>query len=162
MGILSKITNALGGSLVGEVLDTVKEYFPPDMPPEKVAEMEARAKEIENQKLEIVNNAIAESEKAINRRIEIYEGTASDLKSIPVLGPIMLFIRGAQRPVWGFAALYLDFMVFAGQWKITDDTISTSFMMMNILVLGFLFGERAVKNVTPLLTNFIKSKNGMN
>lgn len=55
----------------------------------------------------------------------------------------------------------MDFMVFSGAWKIDEfvkivgnNTIGTNiesaFWMINFLVLGFLFGERAMKNVLPL------------
>ncbi|WP_230413519.1 hypothetical protein [Zooshikella ganghwensis] len=61
----------------------------------------------------------------------------------------MLFLRGAQRPVWGFATLYLDLCWFA-TWQLTVQQ-ETALTLINVLVLGFLFGERAIKNVMPLI-----------
>jgi len=90
----------------------------------------------------------------------MYEGTASDLKSIPVLGAVMLFLRGSQRPVWGFATILLDYQVFSASWKLDDPIISNAFWVVNFLVLGFLFGERAVTNIMPFITNMIQAKNG--
>ena len=77
------------------------------------------------------------------------------------LGRIVIFLRGAQRPIWGYFVLVMDIMVFSGRWnlvKLAEQTktasmvdIQSAFWIINFLVLGFLFGERAVKNVMPLL-----------
>jgi hypothetical protein len=96
---------------------------------------------------------------ALNERVIQMEGTASDLRAIPVLGSIMLFIRGSQRPVWGFATLFIDYQVFSKAWEMpAGDPRSAAFTALNLLVLGFLFGERAVKNVMPLIIEFFKQK----
>jgi len=93
-----------------------------------------------------------------NKRIAEQEGTAKDLLQLPVIGRIMIFFRGAQRPVWGFGVLYFDFQVFSSVWTIPAGTMESAFWIINFLVLGFLFGERAVKNVLPLVTQFLASK----
>jgi len=88
------------------------------------------------------------------RRTEALEGTAADLKSMPVLGRLMLFLRGAQRPVWGFAALWMVYhQPFSGAWTLSGRQESI-LMAITVLVLGFLFGERAVKNVAPIMGQF--------
>lgn len=109
---------------------------------------------------EIELRQIAAEEKAeFNKRIHDLEGTAKDLIQAGWLGKIVLFARGAQRPVWGFAVLALDFAVFSGQYSLPEGgQMESTFYIINLLVLGFLFGERAVKNVAPLITNYLKSK----
>jgi hypothetical protein len=60
----------------------------------------------------------------------------------------------------------MDFMVFSGQWPLTGSTtqnaansldLQSAFWVINFLVLGFLFGERAMRNVMPFFQNRIQS-----
>jgi hypothetical protein len=110
-------------------------------------------KEIEANK--VLNDAAAQ----LDKRIAEQEGTAADLKTIPVLGHILIFARGAQRPVWGFATLYMDF-----KWLFEPGTFTeqqqTAMIVINILVLGFLFGERTIKNLEPLIIKVFGKNNG--
>lgn len=105
-----------------------------------------------------------EMQMAFQKRIREMEGTASDLKSAGALGKVVLFLRGVQRPLWGFSLLYLDFMVFSGKWELQPSlggiaasvagnlpSLESTFWMINMLVLGFLFGERALKNILPTI-----------
>jgi hypothetical protein len=94
----------------------------------------------------------------LNKRIAEMEGTASDLLALPFIGRIMLFLRGSQRPTWGFGVLYFDFMIFSEQWQLAEGTQESAFWIINFLVLGFLFGERAMKNVLPLVTQFLSTR----
>ena len=96
--------------------------------------------------------------KALTDRIGQLEGTASDLKAVPVLGPAMLFMRGAQRPVIGYAMMYLDYMVFSGAWTVKEGPMMNLFFLMNALVLAFLFGERAIKNVAPMIGDMLQAR----
>lgn len=157
-GILNAVTGG-GSGLAGEIIGAVKDYFPPDMAPEKKAQMELDLQRLAFEREKAVDAAIAESEKAVNDRIAQYEGTASDLKAVPIIGPLMLFARGAQRPVWGFACLYMDYEVFSAKWALAPGSQSAAaFYIINVLVLGFLFGERAVKNVAPFITDMLAAK----
>lgn len=162
MSILSDLASVATGGLGKVIADTVVKYFPPDMTPEQKANIELAAQTIELQRTVQFNTAQQEAEKALNERIAMYEGTASDLKAVPFLGAFMLFVRGAQRPTWGFAAMYLDYMVFSGFWKLSDPVISNAFWVVNFLVLGFLFGERAVTNVMPFITNMVQARQQKN
>lgn len=166
MGILSGVLSVLtGGSSdvatnIGTgLVDAIKSYFPPDMTPEQKANIELAANNFGLQKQIEAAKEINDAEKALDDRIAMYEGSASDLKAVPILGPVMLFLRGAQRPVWGFATIYIDYAVFSGMWKLSDPTVANAFWIVNSLVLGFLFGERAVTNVMPYITNMIATKN---
>jgi hypothetical protein len=158
MGFLDKLASVATGGLAGAVLDVVKTYFPPDLSAEKKAEMQVAIERLAMERERNTNDAIRDSEQAINERIRAYEGTASDLASLPILGPIMLFLRGAQRPIIGYATMYLDYQVFSGTWELTPGQQESAFWVINLLVLGFLFGERAVKNVAPMITGMVQAR----
>lgn len=147
------------GSFASDILNTVKEYFPPDM---SEAEKQSMKIAIENQIIKkelLLHKQIVETEKTLTDRISQLEGTASELKTIPVVGPLMIFLRGCQRPAFGFGCLYMDWKVFSGAWIVADGgTLASAFLVMNILVLGFLFGERAIKNVAPFLERVVAAK----
>jgi hypothetical protein len=154
MGIMSSIgdalTGGLGSTLATGAMEIIKNRFPA-----KLSEAEGKALEIElialnnNQMAQLAKLANDQTEE-FNTRIKEMEGTAKDLKGIPILGPIVLFMRGVQRPVWGFGTLYLDYKWFAGEW-VLDEQQASAATIINLLVLGFLFGERAIKNLEPLL-----------
>lgn len=166
MTILGNVLSAItgGGSDGAESLGTglvkaIEDYFPPSITPEQRASIQLAADNFGLQK-EIQLAALAsDAEKEVDSRIAMYEGSASDLKAIPILGPMMLFLRGAQRPVWGFATIYFDYAVFSGLYKLTDSMVQNAFWILNTLVLGFLFGERAVTNIMPYITNMVAVKN---
>lgn len=146
---------ATGGG--GKVLwDAVESFFPtPEAKLQAKIAMDAAAAQQEKQQLD---SALAFAE-SLNERISQQEGTAADLKSIPIVGPLMLFLRGAQRPVWGYAVLFMDYQVYSGIWKLDASRPEESavFYIINFLVLGFLFGERAIINILPLVQNFLST-----
>lgn len=158
MGFLDKLADIATGGLGSAVMDIVKTYFPPDISPEKRAQMQVELERLAMEREKNTNDAIRDSEQAINERIKAYEGTAADLASMPILGPLMLFLRGAQRPIIGYATIVLDYQVFSGAWKLAPGEQSSAFWVINLLVLGFLFGERAVKNVAPLIQNMMQAR----
>lgn len=166
MGILDGVISALTGgtsdgvtSLGTGLINAVEKYFPPSMTAEQKANIQLAADNFALQKEAQLSSLAIDAEKEVDARIAMYEGTATDLKSIPILGPFMLFLRGAQRPIWGFVMMYFDYGVFSGMWKLTDPMISNAFWILNFLILGFLFGERAVMNVMPFITNMIATRN---
>lgn len=154
MSLLDKITDIATGGLGKQVFDLVKTYFPPDMTPEAKANMQVALEQLAIQREREVNQARTEAERAINERIAAHEGTASDLKSLPILGSIMLFLRGSQRPIWGFATLWFDYQWYTVWTSLTPEQ-EASLYVINILVLGFLFGERAIINVMPIVMPII-------
>lgn len=158
MSFLSKLGDVFSGGLASTVIDAVEKYFPPDMTPQQKMDLQKEMSQLELEKSKEVNKAIAEAESAINDRIAQYEGTAKDLAQMPVIGRIVLFARGCQRPLWGFATMYCDFMWFSGEWPTMTDQQQSALWVINLLVLGFLFGERAVKNVTPLIGQYFGKK----
>lgn len=160
MSFWEKITSAVGGSLFGEVKDLITDYFPPDMSPKQKAELQQKLSELEAKKTQQLHQASIEADRVLNERIENQEGTASDLKQLPIVGRIVLFLRGTQRPVWGFFAMYMDYVWFTSpstkliegvQVATYTEQQQTALIVINILVLTFLFGERSIKNLEPLI-----------
>ena len=157
MGLLSKITDFVSGGLFGEIKDTVMSYFPPDMSPKDKAEAELKLQQMLNNKAMEANKILNEAATQLDDRIREQEGTAKDLKSIPVIGTIIIFLRGVQRPMWGYATLVMDY-----KWFFEDHTFNeqqqTAMIVINMLVLGFLFGERTIKNLEPLILKIFGNK----
>ena len=154
MSILAKLGEFVGGGLFKEVKSLVQDYFPPDMSPQQRAELEINLQEIAAQKEIQVNRLMLEAEQALTQRITQLEGSAQDLRAIPIVGPLVIFLRGLQRPLWGYAVLYIDVMWFSGKWQLAEQQESAMWII-NLLVLGFLFGERAVQNIAPLISELI-------
>lgn len=149
--LIGTVTGVLPEAL-SKILDRV---LPDKLTEEEKAQVKAQVaaatREHELTVLKLANEADAE----FNRRIVELEGTAKDLKAIPIIGPIVLLLRGAFRPLFAYGVLIWDWKMFSGDWMIQDREI---ILAINVLVLGFFFGERAVKNVMPLLTKFRGSK----
>jgi hypothetical protein len=158
-GLVEKIAGVATGGLATTIFDTVKDYFPPDMSPEKKAALKLDLDKLALEKEKEVNRAVQEEADAINKRIEIYEGTAKDLLSVPIFGAIMLFLRGSQRTVWSFGAIYFDY-VWLVDGKVLSSQAQTALIVINLLVLAFLFGERALKNLAPLITELLVARKG--
>lgn len=157
MSLFSKVADLLGGGLAETIVDAAKVYFPPAMTPQERAGVEeAIRKASRDHEVKLLQLAQAE-QAAFDARVKEQEGTASDLKAMPVIGPVVVFARGAQRPVWGFATLWMDWLYFFGGHSFTDKQESAIYVI-NILVLGFLFGERAVKNVMPIVAQAMQNR----
>ncbi len=154
--IASGLLNTLTGGLADTLYDVVKTYFPPDMSAGEKSKVMLQLQQLEMQKKQQAGRALLEAEQAITARISALEGTARDLKSLPIIGRLVIFARGCQRPVWGFFTLYLDYQWFT-RWDLTEQQQS-ALMVINLLVLGFLFGERAMKNVAPYLVDAIHKR----
>jgi len=154
------LINVLSGGLAEKLVDKVSEYFPPSMSDAEKAKLQINIERTANEQERLLLKAAVEQTAEFNRRIAEMEGTAKDLKSIPFLGAFILFLRGVQRPAWGFATMYMDAMWFSGKWGALTQTQESALWLINLLVLIFLFGERAFKNVAPLLENMIKARFG--
>ena len=157
--LLSGIANAATGGLGKEIIDKISDHFPPDLTPEQKANIQLATDNLILAREKETNLAVAAAETAINERVSMYEGTAKDLMGIPFLGSIILFLRGSQRIAWGYGALYFDWLWFFTPAKLPDRQ-EIALLSVNILVLGFLFGERAIKNLLPLFTEFLQTKKG--
>jgi hypothetical protein len=157
MSFLTGLVSAVTGGLPTILNRVVDKYLPESVPPEKKAEiqmaLEQAAHEHELEMLKVAFQCDAE----FNQRIKDMEGTAADLKSIPVLGNIMLFVRGVIRPAFGVGVLFWDWKVLSKAWEPPNQEL---FLAINVLVLGFYFGERAIQNVMPFLTRWREAGNG--
>lgn len=158
--MLSKIVSALTGGLSDTVLDGIKSYFPPDMSEEQKANVTLALKKIELERDIAANKAMADAEKSINERIAAHEGTAKDLMALPLVGRVIIFARGCQRPMWGFGVMWADVQWFSGAWGQLSQQQESSLWVINLLVLGFLFGERAIKNVMPFVSAYLGKGKG--
>jgi len=149
MNFFSKVIEIATGGFADKAIQVAEKWWPPEM-----SEHEKQVAKLEMLQLERAHEldlerAVNDAEKAFNERIKSLEGTASDLKSIPLIGPMIIFLRGVQRPLWGFNCLVLDWYWFTG-WDELSEKQETALIVINFLVLGFLFGERAVRNLLPL------------
>lgn len=157
MSIFKKLLDGVTGGFVATAVDTFKDYFPPDMSAEQISDLELRTQKLKSDIQKQTDDAANVAEELLTNRISQLEGTASDLKSVPFVGPLVLFLRGLQRPLWGYATLFMDYMWFS-EWTTLTSKQESALMAINILVLGFLFGERAIKNVMPLVTKLFEAK----
>jgi hypothetical protein len=169
MSFFTKVINFISGGIGEKIIETVREYFPPALSEADRVKIEVAIREASRQhELRLI--ALAQREQqAFDQRVKELEGTAADLRQFGFIGKIVIFLRGIQRPIWGFFVLYLDLMVFSGRWEFRGvesggasgalplDLLS-AFWVVNFLVLGFLFGERAMRNVMP----FFKQRMGVN
>ncbi len=153
---LKTVVGVATGGLSDRVLEIVDNVLPDSMSNEQRSALRIALQQEETKREALANDAANDQERNLTDRIAKLEGTASDLKSIPYLGAIVIFLRGAQRPTWGFAVLYMDLKVFKSEWPLQPDGYTEmAFWTINALVLGFLFGERAVKNVLPLISTYL-------
>lgn len=158
--MIGKIVSALTGGLADTVMDGIKSYFPPDMSDEQKANLKLALQKIELERDIAANKAMAEAEKSLNERIAAHEGTAKDLMALPLVGRVIIFARGCQRPVWGFGVMWADVQWFSGAWGQLSQQQESALWVINLLVLGFLFGERAIKNVMPFVSAYLGKGKG--
>ena len=151
MALLDKIGGLLGGGLGAKIAEIIGNRIADKAEAEKArVELETaigeRAHEIERMTLE----AVAEAERQFNERTIAMEGTANDLKALPYVGAVVIFLRGAYRPLFAYFTAYLDWVYFISGMGWTERQESL-LLAINLLVLIFFFGERAMKNVMPLI-----------
>lgn len=157
MNFLAKATDFIGGSLFKEIKDGVMKYFPPRMTPQEKANFEIQMERLLFEKRIEANKVLTDAAITLDKRISEQEGTAKDLLSLPIIGRLVLFLRGLQRPAWGFFTMYADFIWFSSDKTYTEQQ-QTALIMINLLVLGFLFGERTVLNFKPFIMKWLSRK----
>ncbi|MCO1336272.1 hypothetical protein MO867_18225 [Microbulbifer sp. OS29] len=159
MKLLKKLVDVAAGGIGNLAFDVAQKYFPLGMSETEREKARLDFENMEFQRIRQADAAALAAEQAQTERIKALEGSASDLKSMPILGPLVLFLRGCQRPLWGFSTLYLDWLWFS-QWNLTSGQ-ETALIVINSLVLGFLFGERAVRNMSPMIAEVFKARAGV-
>ena len=158
VGLVKKFL--LGGA-VGKLTDKLTGLIPTKISPLEKAQLEADILKASREfEIELLDKTNAEQQ-IFNDRIKDLEGTSKDLLAAGIFGKIILFARGCQRPTWGIFVLLLDWQVFSGKWSITDKEVGGAdlagvFWAINIIVLTFLFGERAIQNLSPLLEKILR------
>lgn len=152
MSLLNKVVDFVGGSMFKEIKEGVVSYFPPDMSQQQKAEFELKLERLLIEKQANANELLRQSANQLDKRINEQEGLANELKSVPFVGMIVILLRGIQRPFWVFATLVLDYKWFFDELTL-NDTQQTTLIIINSLVLGFMFGERAVQNLVPALAS---------
>ncbi|MCI5223362.1 MAG: hypothetical protein D3924_11980 [Candidatus Electrothrix sp. AR4] len=155
--VLSKTINELSSEKIAADFITT---LPESLSDQDRKEIAPKIENILAQKICALKIAKLEVENEVEEKFEKAVQTTKDLEKVPIFGPIGLFIRGMQRPIWGFALLYIDLKILSGAWPliqtlpqdaVTSTSAESTFWLINLLVLGFLFGERAVKNVMPMI-----------
>lgn len=151
MSFLGAVGKFLSGGTGEAIVGFVRDRWPPSMSDQQRAEMEALLTEATRDYELKLQQLAAAQDAEFNQRIKDLEGTAADLKGVWLLGPIVIFLRGLQRPVWGYCTLYLDFVWFTTDTSGWSEQQATAMIVINLIVLFFLFGERAAKNIMPLV-----------
>lgn len=160
--IFKSITEAVVGGATGGVsslAQKVMEYFPPSMSDKEKSELQLRITEVDNENKIKTLAAVNEAKAQFFEFTKDFEGTAKDLKDIKFFGPLMLFLRGSQRIIWGYGTLWIDFQIISGSWDIADDPqLKFIAIALTVIVGATLFGERAIQNVMPFLERFFLVK----
>jgi hypothetical protein len=118
MGFFDSVVNFLTGGLGTKIVDKVMNQFPDKLSEKEKADIKAAiveaSREHELKLLEIAK----QEEESFNKRIKELEGTAGDLEKFGFFGRLVVFLRGMQRPLWGYTVLIMDILVFSGRWDL--------------------------------------------
>lgn len=151
MSILAGVKSLFGDGIGKEIVGFIRDRWPAKLSEAELAELEIVTREAEHRRqMELLEYA-AQQDAAFNERTKELEGTASDLKTIPILGHLVIFARGMFRPVFAYFTLYLDVVWFTTDTGGWTDQQNTAMIVINCIVLVFFFGERTVKNLLPLI-----------
>lgn len=120
---------------------------------------EGTMKQIE---LDFEKHVLSEATKAdsvFREFIVKYEGSAEDYKGIPLVGPLLLALRGFIRPAFTLAVAWWDWLFFTTV-VVWDGEKIQLLGTINAVVLIFWFGERAVTNsgILNILTKVFEGK----
>lgn len=120
---------------------------------DKMSEKDAAELE-QNMEMFLLKEA-REENSAFREFVVQYEGAAKDYINVPIVGPLILVLRGMIRPVFTWAVGYWDYLYFTGTTSDWADEKIALLKAINIIVLMFWFGERAIKN-TGLMDLLLK------
>ena len=160
MGLVSGLMGFLRGDFVKNAMDFANTRWPPSMSEAQKAEMRILITDLTHRQAMELADLSRQDEEAFNKRTIDLEGTAADLKTIPVIGALIIFLRGAFRPLFAYGTGYIDWVYFTTDTADWPEQQRTLLFAINLLVLVFFFGERALKNVMPLITNALMAKAG--
>ena len=151
MKFLKGLMGFLNGSFVKDSMNFINTRWPPDMSEQAKAQMEIVIKDLLHKQAMEISAVAQEDEAMFNKRTTDLEGTAADLKTIPFVGALVIFLRGAFRPLFSYVTAYMDYIYFVTDTSDWSEQKQTLLIAINLLVLVFFFGERALKNVMPLI-----------
>ena len=146
--------------IIGKIIDTVvdkgagliSEFITDkDEANRLLHEMQKLKSEQDHERQVLEAETSKELELEFSKRVTQMEGTAKDLQQFGILGKIVVFFRGMFRPLFSYGVAYWDWLYFTSgaQWTEQQQTL---LLTVNLIVLVFYFGERAIKNLAPLLT----------
>ncbi len=150
--VAAGIAKFFGGGVGKEIVGIIGRQFPGKLSEAELAEIEQAAIELESKRDADAMQWAREQDAQFFSFTKDMEGTAADLKTIPFIGGLIIFLRGAFRPTFAYFTLYLD-----SQWFLTSTSVgwteqqNTAMIVINVVVLVFFFGERTVKNLMPLI-----------
>jgi len=157
MSLLAGVLSTLTGALPKAVNRAIDAVLPDKLSePEKEAIKTAATDAAHRHELEMTKEVVL-AEAQFNLRLKDMEGTAKDLSALPIIGKIVIFIRGCMRPAFCVSTIYWDWKILSHAWEPPDREL---FILINFLVLGFLFGERTLINVMPYIERWTKARNG--
>jgi K+-sensing histidine kinase KdpD len=121
MSLLDKITDFVGGGLFKEAKELIKDYWPPDLSPEKRAELEMRLNEAEHEK-EIKLAELTQAQLQTEADDKKNARSEHKLSNMPALLSLLLtaFIAGI---------VFLLFYV-----EMPEDSKEVLFMLLGIVV----------------------------
>ena len=163
-GAVGKVISGGFSEAAGKVIDVVVGQFPEKMGEAEKKQLELEVKKVMFQQEQVTLQRWNEQEQVFFQHVQAMEGTAKDLKSIPILGNVFIFLRGCLRPATTIITLIVDLKVLSGSWSLLEiaernaqlATQYTSLIwMLNLVVFISLFGERAVQNLMPLFERLL-------
>jgi len=156
-GLVSGVKTLLTGQVGKRIEGILDRIVPEKLSEAEKAQIRMEISEIEHEQQMEVLSMIQSETAEFNQRIKDLEGTAKDLSQFGFFGRVIIFLRGVQRPLFGFGVFIWDWFYFSEPADFTSEQSKLLFVV-NLLVLGFLFGERAVKNVAPIIGTVLAGK----
>lgn len=148
MSLSERIGNTLSNGVLENLAERVFALLPKNL---TIAEREEIELEIAEATCTYYGKLLtlsAKQDAEYNRRLKGMEGTAKDLLQFGLLGRIVWALRNLQRFSWVVFLFFLNMMIFSGGWQIPETeaasaylNLTSAFWMINVLILGFLFGE---------------------
>lgn len=169
------------GSIINKVSDSIKDYLPISMTEKEKGDMNLSIANAIMKESCLILEVAHKNELEDNLQAKMLDGTANDLLQAGKLGKLALLWRGSQRSFWNVAILIFTFFWFftdkiklnylqipdptnPGQVLYQADPITQTKLMVLIIIyslsMGALFGERAFRNIIPLITSILSMFTG--
>ena len=132
----------------------VDRFFPPKMSEEEKEKLKA------DMKMFAATESRQENTEFRNFVLQ-YEGSAKDYANIPLIGPLMMLIRGVVRPAFTYGTFYFDWLYFTNVAVDWSPERAKLLAIINVIVLCFWFGEKILVN-TGLMDVLLKVFVGKN